>query len=113
MPHAKPPKGRGRPAGSHNKVTLDLRRMMEEEAQLATGDAKPKPLPALMVRLGFRYLAKGEELMDASILATGARLIAQASEFAYPTLKQVDMTVEGQQMPLAPVEGPPPTLPAP
>lgn len=106
--YAKPPKGRGRPPGATNKVTRDLRALMEAEAQKATGDAKPSPLPALMVRLGFRYLAKGEEIMDAGIIATGARLLTQASEFAYPTLKQIDMSVEGVQMPLAPVEGPPP-----
>ncbi len=105
-----PPARLGRPPGSTNKATQELRRLIEEAAAEHMGlpgspEVPLEPLPVTMTRLGFRYLKKGEE-GDAGALQVGAKLLTSAADFAYPRLKAIEHSGQIEtQVPIIPFPG--------
>ena len=78
----KRPPNVGRKKGTPNKVSRDLRALMEEEVGC--------PVPLAMLRLSKRYMRQGEENVQPELISTGARLMAQACDYAYPKLKAIE-----------------------
>lgn len=78
---AKPGERRGgREKGIPNKETLTLRELMERET-------KGVPLPVLLLRTGLVAI-------DSGMISEGAKIVNDAAKYAYPTLKQVELSGE-------------------
>lgn len=86
----------GRPKGTPNKITRELRALMEEDTQ-------GLPVPVLLLRLGLRYEAEDDR--DHAIAA-----IIGAMKMAYPSLKAIELTGEIVTIPVIPVQGLPPLV---
>ena len=84
---AKPGERRGgHTKGVPNKETLTLREMMERET-------KGVPLPVLLLKTGLKAI-------DDGMFSEGAKIVNDAAKYAYPTLKQVELSGEVKSQPI-------------
>lgn len=79
--------GAGRKKGTSNQRTQDLRALMEEITP------NNEPVPMVLLRLGFNY--HKEKMHSEAIQA-----ISKAMEYAYPKLKQIELSGEVKTAPV-------------